>query len=296
MTYLLAHMAAYLVAALVVGFGMGWLMRRSSAHDEQATLQRQLVELKSRVPQLETAVRHREQQIARFKEELDVTTGKFESLSHAVQDRERTIGDRDRTLSLLRSEIALLKQGAAAEPDYADLSRSNDLTVRELEDRLRERDAQIADFARRLAENVARPGGASPETIKRIRELEVESGARAHEVRQLSDGLHDRDKRIKDLDRERERQDKWMGVLTGQLETSRETNRRLNEEASEARAARERIRALEGEIARLATDVAERDRRLTASRFELSTARAMVADLQGRLGGQGVPQRGQTPS
>jgi len=284
MTYLATQIAAYLFAALVVGFMTGWLMRRASANSDHASMHRQLVDIKSRIPQLETAVRHREQQIVRLKEELDATAGKFDSMTHNLQERERTIGDRDRTLSLLRSEIAVLKQSAPTDPDY-DLPVRDDRKVQELEERLRDRDAQITDFARRLADSVARPiGSTPPETVKRLRELEEEAATRAKDLRVATDTLGDRDKRILDLDRERERQDKWMGVLTEQLETSRETNRRLNEEAAEAKSARERIRNLESEVARLTAEVGERDRRLAASRFELSTARAMVADLQGRVG------------
>jgi chromosome segregation ATPase len=283
-TYLLTQIAAYLFAALVVGFLTGWLMRRASANSDHAAMHRQLVDIKSRIPQLETAVRHREQQIVRLKEELEATAAKFDSMAHNLQERERTIGDRDRTLSLLRSEIALLKQSAPSDPDY-DLPVRDDRKVQELEERLRERDVQIADFARRLADSVARPAGALPhDTVKRLRELEEEAATRAKDLRVATDALGDRDKRIVELDRERERQDKWMGVLTEQLETSRETNRRLNEEAAEAKSSRERIRHLEGEVARLTAELGERDRRLAASRFELSTARAMVADLQGRVG------------
>ena len=129
--------------------------------------------------------------------------------------------------------------------DY-DLPVRDDRKLQELEERLRERDSQIADFARRLADAVARPGGeASPEAVKRLRELEEEVAARTKDLRVATDALTDRDKRIIDLDRERERQDKWMGVLTEQLETLRETNRRLNEEATEAKSARERIRQLQ---------------------------------------------------
>jgi predicted RNase H-like nuclease (RuvC/YqgF family) len=277
-------MAAYLLAALVIGFMTGWLMRRSTANSDHAAMHRQLVEIKSRIPQLETAVRHREQQVARLKEEIDLTAGKIDSLTHSLQERERTIGDRDRTVSLLRSEIALLKQSTPSDVDYEAPTR-DERKVQELEERLRERDAQIAEFARRLADAVARPGGeTSPETVKRLRELEEAVAARTRELRVATDALTDRDKRIVDLDRERERQDKWMGVLTEQLETLRETNRRLNDEATEAKSARERIRHLESEVARLVAELGERDRRLAASRFELSTARAMVADLQGRVG------------
>jgi chromosome segregation ATPase len=281
--YLITQIAAYLAAALAIGFATGWLMRRSAANDDHAVMQRQLVEIKGRIPHLETGVRNREQQIARLKEEIEATSGKIDGVTHSLQERERTIGDRDRTISLLRSELAVLKQAPPPEPDY-DMPVRDDRRVQDLEDRLRERDMQIADFARRLADAVSRPGNASPEAQMRIRELEEEAAARTKDLHEAVESVAELDKRIADLDRERERQDKWMTVLTGQLDTSRETNRRLNDEAAEAKTSRDRIRSLEADLAKLRTDIMERDRRLAASRFELSTARAMVADLQGRVG------------
>ena len=270
MSYLLVQISVFLGIAAIIGFVTGWVMRGTGAHSDRTMLQRQLVDIKSRIPHLETTVRNREQQLARLKDEMDVTAAKLGPLSIALQERDRWVGDRDRTISLLRSELALLKQSALPDADD-DGDDAKDEALRELKDALVDRDRKIADFTRRLSEAVSRPivTGISPEIERRLKD--------ANETVQV------RERRIAELDRERERQDKWLAVLTEQLETSRDTNRRLNEEAREARVGRERIRDLEGQVAKLCSELSDRDRRLAASRFELSTARAMMADLETRL-------------
>ena len=94
-------------------------------------------------------------------------------------------------------------------------------------------------------------------------------------------------RRLQSADRERQRQDRWLEVLNDQLARARQENDRLQSGSGDLDVARSRIHALEAEVAKLRADLAERDRRLAASRFECATARTTVAYLQAELARRG---------
>jgi chromosome segregation ATPase len=103
--------------------------------------------------------------------------------------------------------------------------------------------------------------------------------------------LADLQRRLESATRERHRQDRWLEVLNDQLARAREENDRLQSGSSDAEAARRRIAVLEAELAKLRADLADRDRRLAASRFECANARTTVAYLQAELARRGDDPR-----
>jgi len=236
-----------LMAAAAIGFVTGSWLRRSEFRLREEELTRLLFESKGRIPQLETSVRNRELAVTRLKMEIDQWQARVDGLNRAIVDRDQTLRDRDRSISHLTSEVALLKATSMS----GEESQNGDLVL-------------FGDA----------PGGASSaadaEDLER-RLAELEASLSTHQ------------KRLAVADRERERQDRWLEVLNDQLARAREENDRLAAGARDLEVAQRRIRELEAEVQSLRSELADRDRRLAASRFECSNARTAVAALQAEL-------------
>lgn len=275
-----------LVVAAAIGVGIGWSLRRVTAHAREADLQRRLNDTKGRIPRLESGMRNKEMQVARIEQQMKNIESLIPPLHKTIEERDIALRERDRTVSMLRGELAVLKgaplasdaaPGAMATLDLDDdmftVSRSASAAispqaeamtqvleerVRELETKVREREARIA-------------------------ELMYEQGNHAKKIPQLETALGHQRKRNEDFDRERQRQDKWLDVLNDQLARARETNDKLSGELKDQAALQRRITELEAEVKRLGEQIADRERRLAASRFECATARTKLTHLQSQL-------------
>jgi len=242
---------ASIAAAAAIGFIAGSMLRKSEFRAREEDLKRQLFETKGRIPQLETSVRNRELAVTRLKMEIDEWQARVEAMNRAIHDREQTLRDRDRNISKLTSEVAVMKA----------MSIGNDAGAEA---------ARVAFFAADKSEDAATSEG---ELKPRLSELET--------------ALETHQRRLSAAERERERQDRWLEVLNDQLARARQENDRLLAGSSEIEQARRRISELEAEVLGLRQELAERDRRLAASRFECANARTTVAYLQAELARRG---------
>ncbi len=283
--------AIFTVLCLLVAVGVGCVMgsswRGSVARVREDDLQRRLNESKGKIPRLESGMRNREMHVARVEQQMKELEAALPPLHRTIEERDTALRDRDRTVSRLTAELALLKgmpsanQTATSGMATLDLeddtfmtsgasaelvSRPSDSTCQRLEEQVNELEAKVR------------------EREARIGELMYEQGNHAKKIPQLESALGDQRKRNEDHDRERQRQDKWLDVLNDQLARARETNDRLGRELSDQAALQRRIAELEAELKRLGEEIAERERRLAASRFECATARTTIAHLQSRLG------------
>jgi chromosome segregation ATPase len=212
-----------------------------------------------RIPKLETSTRHQKQHVERLQRELDDWRTKVEPLESKIEDRERTLGDRERQLTRLQRELELLKETRGESTVPMDSVMVNG------------------------ADSVMANGGDSATDDEAFRRLEEELVGRTVELTALKEALAEHEQRRNEIKGERERQDKWLDILNKQLETARVDNTRLTDELKGLTAARERIGELESTIAALKKELAERDKRLATSRFEVSNARAIAAHLESQL-------------
>ncbi len=102
MTFLILKIAAYLTAALMLGIAAGWVSRHVTAQREEETNSRALNDNRAKVPQLESLIRVRDDEIQRIKQ--------------AQQSQEETVAQANQELqaqvSLVREkevEVARLK-------------------------------------------------------------------------------------------------------------------------------------------------------------------------------------------
>jgi len=163
--FLILKIFAYLLLALLAGTGAGWILRHLAAGRQEEDMQRTLADARARVPQFESLIRARDEQISRLKEDLRDKDARINGLVVEIRDAENA-----------------LKEPTAAS------SGNLDGTIADLEKRL----AQKAMDYERLA-----------------RDLEVEQ------------------RRVAELERERELQNKSLRVLHQQLELEREKRQRV---------------------------------------------------------------------
>ena len=267
-----------------VGIRIGWSLRAATARVREGDLQRRLNDTKGKIPRLESGMRNKETQVARIEQQMQNLESLLPPLHKTIEDRDIALRERDRTVTMLRGELAVLKgtplagDAAMATLDLEDdtfttsassnhsMSPQSDVRTQVLEERVRELETKVREREARIAE------------------LMYEQGNHARKIPQLETALGDQRKRSEEFDRERQRQDKWLDVLNDQLARARETNDKLSVELKDRAALQRRIGELEAEVKRLGDDIADRERRLAASRFECATARTTIAHLQSQLG------------
>lgn len=267
-----------LLVAAGVGVGIGWSLRSVAANGREAELQRRLNDTKGRIPRLESGMRNKEMHVARVEQQMQNLESMLPPLHKTIEERDLALRDRDRMLSLLKGELAALKGtpmvGDMTAPDMAMLDLDSDGYT------LPRSDARNEVLEERLHELEAKVH----EREARIAELMYQQSNQATRIPELQSALDGQRKRSEDYDRERQRQDKWLDVLNDQLARARQTNDRLSSELQDREALQQRIVKLEAEVKRLGNEIADRERRLAASRFECATARTTITHLQTQLG------------
>jgi len=243
-----------IVLAAAIGFFTGSQLHRSEHRKRVEDLTRQLFDAKGRLPQLETSLRNRELAVTRLKMEIDEWQARVDGLNKAIQDRDQTLRDRDRSISKLSSDVAVLKAMTASGEDA------------------------LAGGAVLFGENGIGSRTDDVDALqRRLADLEAQ--------------LAEHQRRLDAAGRERQRQDRWLEVLNDQLARAREENDRLQSGSGDLESQRRRIGELDAEVAHLKAELADRDRRLAASRFECANARTTVAYLQAELARRGDDTR-----
>lgn len=176
MIYLVMKMLVYLAVAMAAGFGAGWLIRNLTATRKEDELQRALGETKSRLPQLESLMRTRDEQLNNARAELKDKDARIGELRAQMDSQQKTLKERERDLKNAQARLAVL--------DELD---DGSVDLQALESRLRET------------------------ALDRDR---------------LSKALEQEKRRITELERERELQNRSLLVLHQQLELARESSQR----------------------------------------------------------------------
>lgn len=237
MIYLILKMFVYLLLALFAGAGAGWVLRHIAASKQEEDMQRTLADARARVPQFESHIRSRDEQISRLKEELKEKDVRINGLVDDVREAELALKDRDRELKQAVAQHETLDDLApdpAAEVTSTDQALS---TVASLEGALKEARAQAADAMAEAAAaeaevitlkaELARAGSANPvESSSAVADLEARLQQKSSEYDRLARELEQEQRRVAELERERELQNKSLQVLHQQLELARERSQR----------------------------------------------------------------------
>ena len=111
MIYLILKMFFYLVMALGLGAAAGWLLRNLLAAKTEEELQRQLLDTRARVPQMETLMRTRDEQIKRLKLDLDEKETQRKSAETELESLQRTLQEKERKLAQLEKQAESARSG-----------------------------------------------------------------------------------------------------------------------------------------------------------------------------------------
>lgn len=257
MIYLILKMFVYLVLALLAGAGAGWILRHLAAARQEEDMQRTLADARARVPQFESLIRSRDEQINRLKEDLREKDSRINGLVVEVRDAEVALKEKTRELKQLAAEHATIGDlSAAAAPtatpevltggevlDFGDSGADRALTdaVTRLERELATAKSQAADATAEAASaeaevitlkaELARAGSASGASGAQAREaiadLEKRLAQKTMDYERLARDLEVEQRRVLELERERELQNKSLRVLHQQLELEREKHQRV---------------------------------------------------------------------
>ena len=264
MIFLILKMFVYLLLALLAGAGAGWVLRHLAAARQEEDMQRTLADARARVPQFESLIRSRDEQIKRLKEELKEKDVRINGLVDDVREAELAMKDKDRelkeftarheTLADLTDEPTdsdqssgeVLMDGGvldmpSAATDAAAPAGESDATleaeIARLEGELSEARSQAADAMAEAAAaeaevitlkaELARAGdGAGSSGSEAVAELEARLQQKSEEHDRLARALESEQRRVTELERERELQNKSLRVLHQQLELEKERGQR----------------------------------------------------------------------
>ena len=219
--FLIGKMMVYLLLAGGIGLGAGWLLRNLQAQRSEEQAARMAHDAKSKLPQLESLLRGRDEQIGKLKQDVaDAKRELKEGLDAARKHDQARVG--------LEREIATLKQKLAAQADLADLSQETGVDNDADNQLIAELSAEIARLKQALADaSQGAPTGAgsssSDEVLLRAEcdslSLRLQTLEREHRV--AVEELTAEQGRVGELERERELQNKSLQVLHQQLRNER---------------------------------------------------------------------------
>jgi predicted RNase H-like nuclease (RuvC/YqgF family) len=260
--FLILKMFVYLLLALAAGVGAGWVLRHIAAAKQEEDMQRTLADARARVPQFESLIRSRDEQIKRLKEELKEKDVRINGLADDVREAELSMKDKDRelkeftarheTLADLTDEPApsndsagevlvggeILEIGSEPVVDGGGASDSAlQSEITRLEGELREARSVAADAMAEAAAaeaevitlkaELARAGeSAGTGSSDAVADLESRLKQKSEEHDRLARELESEQRRVTELERERELQNKSLRVLHQQLELEKERGQR----------------------------------------------------------------------
>lgn len=288
MIYLILKMFFYLLLALLAGAAAGWILRHIMAAKQDEDMQRTLADARARVPQFESLIRSRDEQINRLKDELKDKDVRINGLVEDVRKAENDAKDNERALkqhiaqhetledladadsdgdagqllnndgspvndpaaeaSVMGGETLDVGPAGSSVPGNADPALQTQLI--RLEKELRAARSQAADATAEAAAAEAEvltlkselakaeaeasttaasadTGAVDGEAKRLVAELEARLAQKTMDYERLARDLEVEKRRVTELERERELQNKSLQVLHQQLELEKERSQRV---------------------------------------------------------------------
>ena len=246
MIYLIMKIFLYLLVALIMGMGVGWLIRNIVAARKEDELNKSIAEVRARIPQLESLMRTRDDQAQKLRTDVKSQEAKHTELRETLRVRERELRDTTRQLSALNTRNAALDgtgsedlmdvdllqstaENAAAVAHSAEQAETIGALLDDIErtrTELAQVKAQATDAASLHSQSVE---SASTEVdrdneslVKEVQELQTRLRQKAQEQDRLAKKLETEQRKLVELEMERELQNKSLQVLHQQLELERE--------------------------------------------------------------------------
>ena len=219
MIFLIGKIFVYLLLAGVVGAAAGWLFRNLQAQRTEESAQRAAHDAKAKLPQLESLLRGRDEQISKLKDMLAEKKEEFAQQTQDMREMEQRLRDQEREARRWQ-ESAEAHQHAGMEEYEADGDSTADA-----DGLIAELSQEISRLKDQLAVREASPevSEAAASTVD-SEEVEALRTRLAQAEKELAvaqaDLVHEQNK-VLELERERELQNRSLQVLHQQLDLER---------------------------------------------------------------------------
>ncbi len=125
MIYLVLKIFGYLLIALLAGFASGWLFRNLLAVKKDEELRSSLNDARSKLPQFESLLRGRDQQVKGLQDDLETRDQNIRELMDAANETEKALLKKTRELKRLTKNPANDDESVLADADIENASASN---------------------------------------------------------------------------------------------------------------------------------------------------------------------------
>ena len=128
MTFLILKMSVYLLVALGLGGAAGWLSRNLSAQREVDTLGKALNETRAKIPQLESLMRGRDQELKKIKGQQEQAEEQLRVVTEHAESYESMITAKDIEIRSLKAQAEQVQTNPSeADDESSELSDVDDL-------------------------------------------------------------------------------------------------------------------------------------------------------------------------
>ena len=215
MIFLISKIFFYILLAGLVGAAAGWLIRNLQAQRSEENALRAAHDAKSKVPQLESLLRGRDEQLAKLKDIVAEKQTEIAQQQQTLRDMEKKLREQQREASRWQQSAQAKQVMTTDEMDgVGDNSSETDELIAELS----------AEITRLKAQLAQQPDPSNVEESVEQVEFEAMRLQLAQLDRQLKDThaeLQREQHKVTELERERELQNKSLQVLHQQLELER---------------------------------------------------------------------------
>ncbi len=219
MIFLIFKIFVYLLIAALIGAAAGWLIRNLKAQKTEENAARAVNDAKAKLPQLESLLRGRDEQITKLKDQMAEAKTQLNEQTQETRAMEQKLREQERETRRLQ-QTADAQQMAEGEGgfDVEDMDQSGDTNTL-----ITELSSEIARLKAQLA---AGPKLSAVDADETMMQVEMDSmraklkNAERELARVQSELTHEQTK-VSELERERELQNKSLQVLHQQLELAR---------------------------------------------------------------------------
>ena len=223
MMFLIGKIFVYLLLAGGIGGAAGWLTRNLQAQRMEENAQRSVTDVKAKLPQLESLLRGRDEQIQKLKAEIADRKTAASELEQELRTGEQALREQQRLSARLQQTVDAQKSKRLT--DF-DLSGDEEPDTTDTDNLIAELSAEITRLKAQLAESAAVTSRAGEDGDETLLQIEIEAlrnklVSTERKLNTIQADLQNEQNKVNELERERELQNKSLQVLHQQLELER---------------------------------------------------------------------------
>ncbi|MCR9261604.1 MAG: hypothetical protein NXH95_17945 [Pseudomonadaceae bacterium] len=223
MMFLIGKIFIYLLLAGGIGGAAGWLARNLQAQRTEENAQRSVTDVKAKLPQLESLLRGRDEQIQKLKAEIADRKAAAGELEQELRAGEQALREQQRISARLQQTADARKSKSLTDFDLGE-DGEQDSDTTDTDNLIAELSAEIARLKAQLAEPA--PAQMTTDADETLLQIETEAlrnklVSTESKLSAIHADLMQEQNKVSELERERELQNKSLQVLHQQLELER---------------------------------------------------------------------------